>query len=70
MAENATKFSKMVGFARAALVNGAAGIVSFDKQERPLAVLGFTVAHGKIVEIDILADPARLQELDLPVIKD
>ena len=54
----------MAGFARAALVNGAAGIVGFDKQERPFAVLGFTVAHGKIVGIDILSDPVRLHELD------
>jgi hypothetical protein len=30
-----------------------------------LAVLGFTIRQGKIVEIDILADPVRLQQLDL-----
>jgi hypothetical protein len=29
------------------------------------AVLGFTVARGKIVEIDILADPDRLSQLNL-----
>jgi RNA polymerase sigma-70 factor (ECF subfamily) len=28
-------------------------------------VLGFTSAGGKIVEIDILADPERLSRLDL-----
>jgi RNA polymerase sigma-70 factor, ECF subfamily len=28
-------------------------------------VLGFTVAEGKVVAIDILADPARLERLDL-----
>jgi hypothetical protein len=28
------------------------------------AVIGFTVARGRIAEIDILADPARLRELD------
>jgi hypothetical protein len=33
-------------------------------------VAGFTVAHGKIVEIDLLADPARLRELDLTVLDD
>jgi hypothetical protein len=27
--------------------------------------MGFTVRDGRIVEIDILADPARLQHLDL-----
>ena len=34
---------------------------------RLLAVMGFTVSGGKIVEIDILADPARLRRFDLPV---
>ena len=32
---------------------------------RLFAVLGFTIAGGKIVEIDILADPERLSRLDL-----
>ena len=27
--------------------------------------MGFTVAHGRIVAIDILSDPERLRELDL-----
>ena len=32
---------------------------------RPFTVMGFTIRRGKIVEIDILADPARLRRLDL-----
>ena len=32
---------------------------------RPFAVMGFTVARGKIVEIDCLLDPERLARLDL-----
>jgi hypothetical protein len=32
-------------------------------------VLGFTVTGGKIVAIDILADPARLSQLDSAVLK-
>jgi hypothetical protein len=28
-------------------------------------VMGFTVVRGKIAEIDVLADPERLQRLDL-----
>jgi len=31
-------------------------------------VMGFTVRGGKIVEIDILADPARLRRLELAVL--
>jgi ketosteroid isomerase-like protein len=57
------------GFAQPALVNGAAGAV-VARDGRPLAVAGFTVAGGKIVEIDLLADPARLRELDLTVLDD
>ncbi len=49
---------------RPALVNGAVGRVVF-REGRPLAVMGFTVSDGKIVAIDILADPGRLRELDL-----
>src|SRR5918992_5172889 len=49
-------------FARPALVNGAAGFV-VAPQGRSVAVAGFTVAHGKVVEIDLLADPERLRRL-------
>ena len=48
----------------AALVNGAPGIVTLSTASS-FSVMGFTVADGKIVEIDILADPARLARLDL-----
>src|ERR687896_455165 len=54
-------------FARPALVNGAAGFV-VAPQGRPVAVAGFTVAHGKVVEIDLLADPERLRRLDMTVL--
>jgi RNA polymerase sigma factor (sigma-70 family) len=49
---------------RPALVNGAVGGVAF-REGRLLSVIGFTVSDGKIVAIDILADPGRLRELDL-----
>jgi RNA polymerase sigma-70 factor (ECF subfamily) len=69
VSEQAMMFSSRAQFAQPALVNGAAGIVAVAAG-RPLAVMGFTVAHGKIIEIDILADPARLQKLDLTVLGD
>lgn len=46
-----------------ALVNGAAGLVT-RRNGRMVAVLGFTITHGKIVAIDVLADPERLSRLD------
>jgi RNA polymerase sigma-70 factor (ECF subfamily) len=42
-----------------ALVNGAAGVV-VTLRGRPAAVLGFTIAGGKIAEIDAIADPERV----------
>jgi RNA polymerase sigma-70 factor, ECF subfamily len=49
---------------RRSLVNGAAGVVVFE-QGRLVAVMGFTVVGGRIVEMDALADPERLARLDL-----
>jgi RNA polymerase sigma-70 factor, ECF subfamily len=69
VAENATSFASLAPFGRPALVNGAAGMV-VAPQGQPYAVLGFTVRGGRIVEIDVLADPARLRGLDLTVLDD
>ena len=54
---------------RHALVNGAAGLVSTVNGE-PVSVLSFTIAGGRVAEIDILADPERLRRLDLTVLDD
>jgi RNA polymerase sigma factor (sigma-70 family) len=64
VAKRGVAFSPLATFARPALVNGAAGFV-VARHDRLLGVAGFTVAHGKIVEIDLLMDPTRLRELDL-----
>ena len=53
--------------ARPALVNGAAGAV-WAPGGRPRVVFGFTIRRGKIVEIDLVADPERLRQLDLVVL--
>jgi RNA polymerase sigma factor (sigma-70 family) len=69
VAEQALAFSELGRFARPVLVNGAAGLVATPGGQ-PVSVLGFTVARGMIVEIDILADPARLRRLDLSALDD
>ena len=43
-----------------ALVNGAAGLI-VRLRGRPMSVMGFTVVDGKIVQIDVLADPERVR---------
>ncbi|MGH2356253.1 MAG: hypothetical protein ACRDJN_32000 [Chloroflexota bacterium] len=37
---------------------------------RPRVVFGLTIMRGKIVAIDLVADPARLRQLDLAVLDD
>jgi RNA polymerase sigma factor (sigma-70 family) len=52
---------------RRALINGAAGMVAFlDGQ--PFSIAAFTIADGRIAEIDFLADPERIHRLDLTVL--
>jgi len=69
VAGQALTYSQLDLFVRPALVNGAAGLVA-TRDGRPFSVGGFTVRGTKIVEIDILADPARLAELDLTILDD
>jgi len=67
--EHGLKVHQAVARFRPALVNGAAGMVATIAGQ-PVAVAGFTVSRGKIVEIDIIADPERLRRLDLAVLGD
>jgi RNA polymerase sigma-70 factor (ECF subfamily) len=46
-----------------ALVNGAVGLI-MREHGQPVAVWGVLVAHGRICEIDVVADPERLLRLD------
>ncbi|MGD0064792.1 MAG: hypothetical protein ABSB76_15265 [Streptosporangiaceae bacterium] len=54
---------------RPVLVNGAAGVV-VTVGNQPVAVMGFTVARGKIAEINAIVDPERLRRFDLAVLDD
>jgi RNA polymerase sigma factor (sigma-70 family) len=69
VAARALTFARLAPFVRPALVNGAAGAVVAPRGE-PFSVLGFTVAGGRIVEIDAITDPERLRALDLAVLDD
>jgi RNA polymerase sigma factor (sigma-70 family) len=61
----AASFSKLGLSSQVVLVNGNIGVVSRLSDGRLLSVIGFTIAGGKVVEMDILADPDRLRRLDL-----
>jgi RNA polymerase sigma factor (sigma-70 family) len=69
VAEQAVASTRLSPFVRPALINGAAGVVVATRG-RPLFVMAFTVTGGKIVAIDVLADPERLQQLDLTGLDD
>jgi RNA polymerase sigma factor (sigma-70 family) len=58
------RFSGAGWLAQPALVNGVPGVV-VNRHGRPASIVSFTIKGGKIVAIDILADPARVRPLDL-----
>ncbi len=64
VAEQALTYAQLAPFVRPALVNGATGVVVASRG-RPVSIMGFTVKNGRIIATDILADPARLRQLDL-----
>ncbi len=67
IASRALRFARLSPYVRPALVNGAAGVV-IASERRVFSVMAFTVARGKVVAIDVLADPNRLRALDLPAL--
>jgi RNA polymerase sigma factor (sigma-70 family) len=67
VARRAQSFSRLGLIRLPALVNGAAGLVCM-LDGKPFSVMAFAVRGGKIAEIDILSDPERLGQLDLPVL--
>jgi len=56
--------SRLAPHARPAIVNGNAGVIVVPGTQ-PIAVVGFTVEGGRIVEIDLIANPEKLGRLDL-----
>jgi RNA polymerase sigma-70 factor (ECF subfamily) len=65
VARQALAFSRLGGHALPAIINGAAGLV-VTRHGRPWSILAFTVCSGRIAEIDIVADPERLQQIGVP----
>jgi len=70
VARQAMSFRRFAETATRALINGIPGGVAWAPDGRPFAVLSVTVAGGRIVSIDVLADPDRLSRLDLDVLAD
>jgi RNA polymerase sigma-70 factor, ECF subfamily len=62
-------FAGRARVAKPALVDGAVGAV-WTTGGRPRVVFGFRITQGKIIEIDLVADPGRLAQLDLTILAD
>ena len=67
VAGRAMMFRNRDAVVRPASINGGPGIVAMRGEER-ISVMAFVVSGGRIVEIDVLADPDRLARLDLSVL--
>ncbi|CAM5478141.1 DNA-directed RNA polymerase sigma-70 factor [Streptomyces avidinii] len=64
VASQAAGYRALAPFVVPALVNGAAGVVCVV-EGRLMSVMAFTVTEGRIVAIDVIADPDRLRSYDL-----
>ena len=67
VAGQAEFYSRLGLVMKPAVVNGAAGVLA-TRDGEPFSVGAFTVRRGRIVEMDWLADAARLREMDLTII--
>ena len=68
-ASQVLRFAPLARLARPVLVNGTPGLLATSNGQ-PLSLLAVTIRDDKIVEIDVLADPERLNKLDLPDLPD
>jgi RNA polymerase sigma-70 factor (ECF subfamily) len=69
VAGQAAAFSKVGLSDQIVLVNGNIGVLGRRPDGRLFAVIGFTIANGRIAEMNALADPDRLSRLDLSAIE-
>ncbi|MEO7076943.1 MAG: sigma-70 family RNA polymerase sigma factor [Ktedonobacterales bacterium] len=65
----AAQFFGRARVAQPALVDGAVGAV-WAPGGKPRVIFSFTITNGKIVAIDLIADPARLSQLDVKILND
>jgi RNA polymerase sigma factor (sigma-70 family) len=66
-AKGAVAYGHLARLTRPALVNGAIGVV-VAPQGRLVRALRFTIAKGRITEIEVIGNPARLGELEVSIV--
>ena len=67
VASRALVYARLQLLNRPVLVNGMPGMMAY-RNGQPFSVGAITVRGGRIVEMDILADPERLRQLDLTAV--
>jgi RNA polymerase sigma-70 factor, ECF subfamily len=68
-ARGAVTFSQMAQLVEPMLVNGSVGLV-WAPEGKASRALTFAIRDGKIAEAEIIADPARLRDLEFAVLSD
>ena len=68
VAQGAMTFRRFADTATKVLVNGVPGGIAWTGEGSPFAVVAMTVRGGRIVRIDVLADPDRLARLDFAAV--
>src|ERR671918_712619 len=66
-AKGAVAYGHMARLTQPALVDGAIGVV-VAPQGRLVRALRFTIANGRITEIEVIGNPARLGELEVSIV--
>ena len=66
-AKGAVAYGQLARLVQPALVNGAIGLV-MAPHGRLSRALTFTIADGKITEIEVIGNPSRLGELDVSIV--
>ena len=66
-AKGAVSYGHLARLTQTALVDGAIGVV-VAAQGRVSRALTFKIANGKITEIEVIGNPARLGELDVSIV--
>lgn len=69
VAEETRTNARRARFAGLALVSGAVGLVVAPRGQLRLAI-SLTIEDDRITEVDVIADPSRLRQLDLAVLED
>jgi hypothetical protein len=69
VARQARAFLRLARFAQPVLVNGSIGVI-VAPYGRLRLVTRLTITGGKISQIDVISDPARLSQLHLSMLSD